>query len=361
MVIIDGSVLKNLIVYGKFSKGDILKDPKSFYHLFLNQIVQMIDQFNVHQSNKMVIAVDSKTKIKCNGTRNYWREVYYHRFAKDIMILNKEGNIKFPHYKIRPPKDDGVDWDTINKCYSELLVILKEHTDVIVVKRGGIEADEICAVIAQYVDAGTIKSNQESNDQEENVIFTNDKDMVQVISAYTTLYNPYQGGYIAEGCTEKEKTIFFLTGDTTDCVPSCKAGYAKKTWDKVYNDDLMTMFNNIPVTKAKPREDPDLLMKRYEFNRKVMDISIESLPPKITKMIYDEFTKPQPTYNMRTLSRELRKLRLGLYVEEGCQSIFDRKEKFEFRKKSTRQSIAEKKEKMEEFKGNRIADRFGVE
>lgn len=330
-LIIDGSCVKNMIVYGRNFKEQVVQDPNVFAHGFLNYILSVVKKFN---QKDVYIALDTKGKFvdKDNNvvTRNYWRQKYY-----DTKVLLNTEKCDFDYYKCSRAvhKDDGVDWESIEKIYHSLLEILDKYSDICVVEIPYLEADDICAIIVQC--------DKYKND--ENIIVTNDHDLLQLITKTTKIYNPFKQEVVVNGMTEEELTLFFLSGCKGDSVPPIMARTKEKTWiKKLKEKSLEQIFEeNIDIP----------LKQRYEINKKIMSLSIDNIPKKLVDITLGVLSYNKNTYNEMNLKRKLKPYDLQQFVEEGCKSIYDRIKEFkvsDIKPKSSNFNIKErKKERIE--------------
>ena len=308
MVIIDGSCLKYLIVYGGNYKSQIIENPNVFCHAFLDSVLSFAKKFNCCINNKLYIAVDRKGKFTDNNqvvTRNYWRQKFYNT----KIMLNPNNN--FGSYKFSRedrPKDE-IDWETIEKLYAELLDTIDNFTDFCVIKVPYLEADDIAAILAQY---------NETDD--ENIIITNDKDMRQIVNHRIKLYNPYKKELVIDGMNELEKILFFLSGDVGDSIPPVLEKKKEKSWLK--------MLNEKPLEQIF-KESVEPLEERFKINTKIMDLNIKNIPEKLVELVIEKYNLNNLNYKEMSLVKDLKKYSLNSFVHDGTKSVFQRYKEFQ--------------------------------
>ena len=122
-------------------------------HMVLNSIRSINKNFRGKYGD-LIICCDSKAP---------WRETY------------------FPHYKHKRKKkrkEDSVDWDAVYKFKNVMIAELDEFFPYPIISVENAEADDVIAVLSHI-----------ANDiEEDTVIVGNDKDFVQLITEYVSLY-----------------------------------------------------------------------------------------------------------------------------------------------------------------------------
>lgn len=332
---IDGSCIKHLILYGFNYKEQIINNPEVFAHGFLDFVLQMMKKFNACVNNKVYIGVDRKGKFVDsdeNTTTNYWRQKYYID-NKNIMLNNDN---KFEYYKCnRTVKDDEIDWETINKLYDNILQTLGKYSDIVIIEVPYFEADDLGAIVSQYCK------------DVENMLVTNDHDLLQLINDNTKIYNPFKREVITNKMTEEELLLFYLCGCSGDAVPPVLSKTKEKKWiKKLAEKDLETIF----------AESSEPLKERFEVNKKIMNLSIDNLPKKLVKKVTDIIDENTFNYNELYLMKDLKKYKLHRFVEDGTKSILDRYKEFKLSRNDLTKN--NKKFDMKERKKEKIESLF---
>lgn len=329
-IIIDLSVIKHGLVQSRDLSLEFKTRPEIIKHYILNSILYIKSQFRASKKNELILAIDRR-KIFKNGDKNiygYWRDVLYEQ-KKPILSDTSKG------YKFGRVKSAEYDWETIERSYSEVLFLLKEFTDFKVIEIPGIEADDICAVLAQKIPGP-------------NTIISSDKDLKKLVSDTILLYDWVSKKYETKRVSKEEKTLFYLYGDSGDGIKSVKPRYQ---WEKNLKikslDEIFAEFPDLP------------LKERYLFNKKLMDLSVESLPKSVTTAILDDYYKPQGSYHQIKIITELNKLGLSEMVDGDIKSITNRSTEFQLPNfVASKDSEKSKQYKQNINKENMIRERF---
>lgn len=325
MVIVDVSVIKYSLLYSRHLSDEFKTNPELIKHYFLQSILSIKQKFSCNKFNKLVLAIDKK-KSWNNDIYGYWRDVIYNQSLHILPDTSKS-------YKDGRKPQEGYDWEVINKSMKDCLNVMQNYSDFIVIEVPGVEADDIIAILSQKV-------------KETNTIITVDKDMKQLISDNILFYDWRTKDYHKERLTEDDKQLFFLKGDGGDGIKSVKPRYQwKRNLAKKSLQDIFDEFPDLP------------LEKRFKLNKLMMDLSIESLPDKVIKLVMDEYTNKQGSYNQLKIMSELNDLGLDSMIIGDIRSIAKRSEEFKLSRYST-QSKTTKKYKKDLAKENEIRNRF---
>jgi 5'-3' exonuclease len=340
MIIIDASVLKHLVIHSRGTNEQILKNPKSFAHYFLNYILSYKTRFNCSKLNPIVLAVDCRGIFrKEDGQeigRNYWRQKYYNN---DIMLEN----VGYKGHRKKDEKDE-IDWATIEDVFNSILDVLDKHSDIIVVKVPFLEADDVMSICAEYY---TLKQNNIDI-----VAVTHDKDMVQIIkeNSKIKLYNPFTNKYITESMTQEEKILFYLSGDASDGIPPVKAKTREKSWKKLLSKKtLKEIFEEEPI-----------LRERFKINKKIMDLQVSNLPKKLVEIVNNKLEQNNFNYKELYLIKELKRFNLAEFVESKHLAIDLRYKEFKLEEGRESDSLNTKRKYINnnDFKTSQILKEF---
>ena len=143
-VIVDLSVIKHGVIHSRDLSQEIKIRPELIKHYVLNSILYIKQITQCSKKNELILAIDRKKvfKLADKTVYGYWRDALY---ESKKGILDKS----FKGYKHGRERDATFDWETIEKCYSEVIEFLKNYTDFKVIEIPGIEGDDICAVLSQ--------------------------------------------------------------------------------------------------------------------------------------------------------------------------------------------------------------------
>lgn len=183
MIAVDYNGIAIAAVMAQLKDSDI--DLDSCRHYILNSIRSIRSQLKTPKNGEIVICADSS---------NSWR--------KEV----------FPLYKAnrKASRDSsGLDWNeiyfNINTVYNEL----SETFPYKCIKVPRAEADDILSILSKNIV------------DEDHVIVSNDKDMVQLnMRPNTRVYSTIKARYMVEDNYEKALFIHILSGDTGDGVPN---------------------------------------------------------------------------------------------------------------------------------------------
>jgi len=310
MIVIDGSVLKYLICFGTNYRDQILQNPNVFAHAFFDGVLQYSRKFNGCRNNKVYVVVDMRGKFKREDDSihmNYWRQKYY-TTTKDIMLNPNNDYTSYKFKREKTEKKDNVDWNAIENLYHEILETLDLYTDITVIKIPYLEADDIASILVQH-----------NNSDVENIIITNDKDIKQLVTKSTKLFNPYTRELEINGMNEEEKTLFYLCGDVSDSIPPVLNRTKEKTWLKLLSEKTLEQIFN---------ESKEPLLERFEINKKIMCLEIDNLPPKLVQKVIDKYNENNFKFNEMKLVKELKKYKLHTFVKQGTKSVAERYKEF---------------------------------
>jgi len=309
MILVDTSFIKQQIIHSRFFSEKIKNDAEIFVFAFLNSILKLKRQFGASKDNRIILCIDRKgyyKNTKGEKKRGYWRHVYYDKNIQ-TMANPKE------YYKYgRKFGDDGIDWETIERLYAEVLEMLDKYTDFTVIEVKGVEADDIIAILAQ-------KSKQKV------IIVSVDKDLKQLISDNVFFYNYTKDEYENNALDEVENNLFFLKGDAGDAICGVIPRYQ---WKKFIIDKKHSLDEALQIASSKKNIDVDILKKRFEINKKLMDLSLNNLPNFIIKQVMEKIKEQHYNFKQRTLTKKIVDYRLHRFLEGSIKSIDDRIREF---------------------------------
>ena len=155
---------------------------------------------------------------------------------------------EFKEYKAhRPPMPEGM------SAQVPLIHRVVEAMAVPVVKQAGYEADDLIGTLARKAEASGL----------EVVIVTSDKDMFQLLTPRTRIYDPVKDKWFAEADSlarfgvepARVVDVMGLMGDASDNIPGVK-GIGEKTAVKLITqfgtiDDLLTRVEEVTPARTK--------------------------------------------------------------------------------------------------------------
>lgn len=165
MLIVDYSHLFYRHIFA--NKDNLIDNQNLLAHLLVNSLYNITDKFKIDRDNPLVVALD------CHK-RNNWRTKFYLENSKQFPEY--DGMTYKGHRKL----DATIPWDKIYSVINDVTELLRNSTDVIVIQHENAEADDIIAV-------GTEICKER---KEKCIIITEDKDMIQLIGPYVSLYKP---------------------------------------------------------------------------------------------------------------------------------------------------------------------------
>ena len=244
MIAVDYSGIAIAAVMAQIKDSEL--DLESCRHFILNSIRSIRKELRNSKNGDIVICADAG---------NSWR--------KDI----------FPYYKAsrKASRDNsGLDW---NEIYSNINTVYKELETSFpykCIRVARSEADDILSILSKNIT------------DEEHVIVSNDKDMVQLnMRPNVRVYSTRKASFVVEDNYEKALFTHILTGDTGDGVPNVLS-----------DDDTFVVKEKRQRQLRKTAIESfwlgDLpLPYHYERNKKL--ISLFEIPEDIEKAIMEEY------------------------------------------------------------------------
>jgi len=144
MILIDSSIDIYSVIFGNLDTFDITKNPNAddeysfFVHLFLAQLLKRIQYFDASTTNRVVLAMDSRSWRKdfFEGVKEKYFEGYY-----------KTKKITDEGYKGHRTKSSNINWDKVYSMVDDIHEALNKYSDIIVLKVKDAEADDIIGTI----------------------------------------------------------------------------------------------------------------------------------------------------------------------------------------------------------------------
>lgn len=258
-------------------------------HMIINSIRGYKTKFGA-KYGQIVIACDN---------RNYWRRSY------------------FPYYKAGRKKareDSGFDWKLIFETLSELRNEIQEYFPYKVVDVNGAEADDVIAILAEWV---------QSNDLEENVlvdgdpkpflIISGDHDFIQLQKFKNVQqFSPIQKKFVKSDRKPEHYVIeHTVRGDKGDGIPNVLSGdttFVDGERQKAISTKKLEEWIKDPSTMPKDAE----FVKNFERNKILVDFS--RIPTDIKEAVINNYTG-QPNKDKSRL--------LNYFIEHKMKNMLD--------------------------------------
>lgn len=268
--------LNNIAFVTRFGALKGQKDNRFVMEVITKETIgAILNAAKVTKSDSIVIACDSK---------NVWR--------RDIYPMYKEG---------RDIKDDKFFQQTID-AIGKVKEFFDDYTAAKVIQVDRTEADDIIAVWCGATD-------------NETVIFSTDKDFVQLIDDKTSLYNPTKKDYRTSDDPAFDLFVKCIRGDSSDAIrsafPRVRLNKLEEAWTDPYK------MSNIMETI---RKDGKKVSEVYDFNKKLIDMDM--IPDEICERIFEAIL----SYTGNDSFSEVKAMRF--FGELGLKSIgtlFDHK------------------------------------
>ncbi len=252
------------------NKNKIIPDYNFAAHLLLNNILSVNSKY---RSDEVVVAVDDTS----------WRKQWYEDNKKEF------SEYQYSAYKGNRKKDPELDWKKLFEILKNVEDVLRDYSDIRVIRSEGAEADDVIGVIAKLI-------VQRKNERV--VIISSDKDFKQLLNDKVIMFDPIKYKEIKMTPEEATKylTLLIIQGDKQDGIKAIGKRIGPKTAEKVY-EKLDVYFYDNPEAKD-----------RFEFNKKLIDF--DCIPMNIEKGIISKFDEPQGDFNQMKLLEFCSKYRL---------------------------------------------------
>lgn len=257
-------------------------------HLVLNMILSYRKQFG-DKYGQLVICCDSG---------NYWRKEY------------------FPYYKYSRKKsreDSPLDWDMIFKSLSTIQQELREYMPYKVVAVPQCEADDIIAVLSNYISENEPVFQGIDFEPQDILILSRDKDFKQLQkSRHIKQWSPIDKKWIRETDPESFLLEQIIRGDTGDGVPNMLSdddSFVLKKRQKPVRETFIESIkeNGVPLEhKAK-----------FDRNKKLIDLS--QIPDEIKSKIIEAYLESKPNPKAKLLT---------YMVNKGLKNLYDQAQHF---------------------------------
>lgn len=233
-VLIDFSNMYYRYVFGN---RDIKIHPELLHHYIHSAILDLKRKFSVTKKNPMYVVLDCPKK-------DSWKFKYYNENKYQFEEYQDK------EYKGQRVKDDTMPWDDIYKHLEEIVLVLKNYTDIRVIMHPQAEADDTIYVLTV-------------NDFYKTVIVSTDKDFIQLLKTNCVIYHPIKDVFIKYDEPDKHKMEHILTGDKSDNILPCRHRLGAVKAKKMYSEGII---------EEELRKDSKF-RKRFLFNKKLIDLS----------------------------------------------------------------------------------------
>ena len=242
--------------------------------------------------------------ICCDG-RKYWRKEFF-EFYKGMRKSNRD-------------KSD-LDWKLIFDTLSEMREDISQHFPYRVMHIDRAEADDIIAVMTQYLQENLLIQEGLVEEPQKILILSSDKDFKQ-LQLYPTVkqWSPMQKKYIT--ATKKEivehKIEHIVKGDTGDGVPNILSKddvFMKGERQKpVSAKRLQEFFDNGFIACRNDEE-------RRNWHRNATLVDFDFIPADVSKEIIDSYINKKPKGDKMAIMNYL--------IEHKCRLLLDELEDF---------------------------------
>jgi len=274
---------------------DALREPESKAQFFRKVIIDLCHTINLFNNVDKVIIVFDKDSS--------WRKTYY------------------PLYKFKEPSDnsDAEGWTAFYGLLDKVSNLLSKR-GFIVSSVSGLEGDDLLHLWSQHF----------SDKEEQSIIITGDRDMIQLTSDFVAIYNNNSMRQTFSFVDEKQKShlkkldpkneeivdperfLFkkILIGDSGDGVPNVMKGLGDKTADKIVDlaisYDLLECDFNDPEYVEKvvlfcstiiKKSDPTLLTENITRNAVLMQLDNWVYPHQLLQEALQQITALEDQYS----------------------------------------------------------------
>jgi len=242
--------------------------------------------------------------ICCDG-RKYWRKEFF-EFYKGMRKSNRD-------------KSD-LDWKLIFDTLSEMREDISQHFPYRVMHIDRAEADDIIAVMTQYLQENLLIQEGLVEEPQKILILSSDKDFKQ-LQLYPTVkqWSPMQKKYIT--ATRKEivehKIEHIVKGDTGDGVPNILSKddvFMKGERQKPMSAKRLQEFFDNGFTACRNDEE------RRNWHRNTTLVDFDHIPPDVKESIIVSYISSKPKGDKMSIMNYL--------MEHRCRLLLDEIEEF---------------------------------
>ena len=238
--------------------------------------------------------------ICCDG-RKYWRKEFF-EFYKGMRKSNRD-------------KSD-LDWKLIFDTLSEMREDISQHFPYRVMHIDRAEADDIIAVMTQYLQENLLIQDGLVEEPQKILILSSDKDFKQ-LQLYPTVkqWSPMQKKYIT--ATKKEivehKIEHIVKGDTGDGVPNILSKddvFMKGERQKPVSAKRLQEFFDNGFTACRNDEE------RRNWHRNTTLVDFDHIPPDVKESIIVSYISSKPKGDKMSIMNYLMEHRCRLLLDE---------------------------------------------
>ena len=238
--------------------------------------------------------------ICCDG-RKYWRKEFF-EFYKGMRKSNRD-------------KSD-LDWKLIFDTLSEMREDISQHFPYRVMHIDRAEADDIIAVMTQYLQENLLIHEGLVEEPQKILILSSDKDFKQ-LQLYPTVkqWSPMQKKYIT--ATKKEiiehKIEHIVKGDTGDGVPNILSKddvFMKGERQKPMSAKRLQEFFDNGFTACRNDEE------RRNWHRNTTLVDFDHIPPDVKESIIVSYISSKPKGDKMSIMNYLMEHRCRLLLDE---------------------------------------------
>ncbi len=289
ILIIDLSNILHSTFHAQVRFDRSLKDEFEKYamwrFLILNSILNIKNKF---QPDEIVLALDGKS----------WRKKWFNYYKANRVLARK--------------KQTDINYEEFFKVSDEFIEEIIDIMPYKVIKHNDAEADDIIGILAHYL-------------KNKNIIITSrDKDFKQLLKfSNITLYDPVTKKFL----TSEDPYLFLIDhivrGDSSDGIPNIfsddntfvdsskrQKRITKKIIDEVFENGLEKFVVN------------NNLIKNYERNRKLIELSEETIPQEIWNDVIFKYNNIEPEKNYIKIIKFLRKHKIRSLIDKADKFLY---------------------------------------
>lgn len=251
-------------------------------YLLINMILK---QKNKHQPDEVVLCIDRKS----------WRRDYF-KYYKAGRVLARR-------------KQDDFNYEEFKKTSNEFIEEMRENFPFKIIESDRAEGDDCIAVLAHEL----------SKEKRPVVVISRDKDFKQLLKLDgVTMYDPMANKFVEESDPNMYLLEHILRGDSSDSIPN------------MFSDDDVFVNEGKrqkPITKKLIAELFELgmdkfvvkngLVDKYDRNRKLVELSDETIPTDVWNDIVYKYRNISPPQNYMKILQFLRKHNMRTLIDKA--------------------------------------------
>ena len=244
-----------------------------YNQVFISNIIKKITYENIEIDDGLI-------RHMVLNTLRYYRKTFKNEYGELIICCDNKNYLRkklFKYYKAHRKKyreESEIDWNILFECLNKVKKEIKESFPYILLELVSTEADDIIAVLVEYL-------------KKDHIIISSDKDFAQLLKfSWVKQYSPIKKEFIEIEDPEEFKKIHIMRGDRGDGIPnflssgSCLVDGERQTplsWKKI---DKWKKLNPEIFCDKK-------MLKGYKRNQLLVDF--DYIPSNIKEDIINEY------------------------------------------------------------------------